>query len=113
KPDELWISNAFGSFKEYVSTKYLDKRRKQFFKSLYDLLNKKSITNKSKSEKKKFWSEIRTFVFQEIKQWYSHLLSDSRYPINDITLWDQAYMTATMFKSALAAIELDNNKYSE
>lgn len=102
-----WLSNAFGSFKEQMNSMYLDEKRRNFFENLFYYLNEnKYFTNPC-------WSKIRKYVFDNIKQWYSHLLSDSRYPINDITLWDQAYMTATMFKSALAAIELDNNKYSE
>ena len=53
------------------------------------------------------WKHIRRFVFKEIKDWYSHLLSDSRFPVNDVTLWDQAYMTASLFKAAVAAMLLD------
>ncbi|HHY90111.1 MAG TPA: CRISPR-associated protein Csx11 [Clostridiales bacterium] len=55
------------------------------------------------------WIELRNFIFQEIKDWYSHLLSDSRFPINDVTLWDQAYMTASLFKASLAAMSLDSS----
>ncbi len=41
------------------------------------------------------------------------LLSDSRFPVNDVTLWDQAYMTASMFKATLAGLYLDNSKQQD
>ncbi|WP_058486548.1 CRISPR-associated protein Csx11 [Defluviitalea phaphyphila] len=102
----LWLSNAFGSFKEEINSMYLDEKRKNFFENLFYFLDKNNYFTDP------CWGKIRKYIFENIKQWYSHLLSDDRYPINDVSLWDQAYMTATMFKSALAAIVLDNNKYN-
>ncbi|MCX7760364.1 MAG: CRISPR-associated protein Csx11 [Hydrogenothermaceae bacterium] len=43
-----------------------------------------------------------------MKSWYSNLLSDSRFPVNDVSLWDQAYMTASMFKAVLSQLILEN-----
>lgn len=103
----LWLSNAFGSYKEQVNSMYLDEKRRNFFENLFYFLKENNyFTDPS-------WREIRKYIFENIKKWYSHLLSDSRYPINDVSLWDQAYMTATMFKSALAAIILDDEKFEE
>jgi len=111
KLKNLWISNAFGSFKEEVKEEMLDKQRICFFKNLWKMIS--SIPRKPEDFSDDDWIEIRNFVFEEVKNWYSHLLSDSRFPINDVTLWDQAYMTASLFKASLAAIQLDSSKYKD
>lgn len=100
----LWIANAFGSYLKEVKISDLDKARLSFFKSLHCFFDKNNHYDDPD------WKEIRNFVFKEIKNWYLNLLSDSRFPINDVTLWDQAYMTATMFKAVLAGMFLDSSK---
>ncbi len=99
----LWLSNAFGSFKHLVDEKDLDDARLTFFKNLDCFLQSKNYYQFPN------WQEIRKFIFDEINLWYSKLLSDSRYPVNDVSLWDQAYMTASMFKAVLANMILDNS----
>lgn len=106
---ELKITNAFGSFKGSINKDNLDQRRINFFHNLWDEIKRKNKNIKDFSFAD--WAEIREFVFDEIKKWYLHLLSDSRYPVNDVTLWDQAYMTASLFKAALAAIILKPGIY--
>ncbi len=94
----LWLSNAFGSFKEKINEFNFDKRRQCFFMNLSRFLsNKDYYVNPN-------WKEIRNFILKEIKDWYSHLLSDSRFPVNDVSLFDQAYMTVSMFKAVLAQL---------
>ncbi|ADD02615.1 CRISPR-associated protein, Csx11 family [Thermoanaerobacter italicus Ab9] len=97
---DLWLSNAFGSFREKVELQDLDERRIYFYNDLsYFLLSNGYDKNPN-------WAHIREYVVNEIKNWYSKLLSDSRFPINDVSLWDQAYMTATMFKAVLANLTI-------
>ncbi len=103
----LWIANAFGSYRKEVNISDLDRARLCFFQRLHRFLDKNGYYSNPD------WKEIRNFVFEEIKNWYSNLLSDSRFPVNDVTLWDQAYMTATMFKAALAAIFLNSKKVKD
>jgi CRISPR-associated Csx11 family protein len=100
---KLYISNAFGSFMQKMDHDYLDKRRECFLQRLHNELSQKDFYANPN------WQEIRNFVSNEIKCWYSNLLSDSRFPANDVTLWDQAYMTASMFKATLADCYLQNN----
>lgn len=100
----LWISNAFGSFKQSIEEKYFDERRLCFFKRFYRYLeNNNFYTNPD-------WGKIRNWILVEVKSWYSRLLSDSRFPVNDVSLWDQAYMTASMFKAILAGLFIDDSK---
>ncbi|WP_048203263.1 CRISPR-associated protein Csx11 [Methanocaldococcus infernus] len=100
----LWLSNAFGSYKRIIDSDYFDCKRRCFFDALNNFLE--GTGNKQNQR----WNEIREFIFDYIKEWYSKLLSDSRFPINDVSLWDQAYMTASMFKAVLAQLVMDNSK---
>ena len=101
---KLWISNAFGSFIKEVKKDYFDKKRDCFFRN---------FDKKAKQEnwyKNPDFVAIREFVLKELKNWYSNLLSDNRMPVNDVTLYDQAYMSASMFKATLAGILLNTNE---
>jgi hypothetical protein len=100
----LWLSNAFGSFKHKIKEEDFDDARIEFFRDLDFFLKRNGYyTNPN-------WQEIREFIFNRVKPWYSKLLSDSRYPVNDVSLWDQAYMTASMFKAVLSNLVLDSSK---
>lgn len=106
--ETLWISNAFGSvIRGEIKEDDFDKSRLCFFQKFHRFLEDKKYYNSPD------WIEIRNFIFPEIKSWYSMLLSDSRFPVNDVTLWDQAYMTASMFKATLAGLYLDNSKQQD
>ncbi len=106
----LWISNAFGSFKENVNIKYFDQYRISFFENLDKFLDNKCYYAKQNNLSHEDWSKLRNFVVKEIKEWYSHLLSDTRFPVNDVTLWDQVYMSASMFKATLSSMILSTKK---
>lgn len=106
----LWISNAFGSFKKKVDVKYFDRYRKCFFINLDKFLDNKCYYARQNNLSHEDWSKLRDFVVKEIKEWYSHLLSDTRFPVNDVTLWDQAYMSASMFKATLSSMILSTEK---
>jgi len=112
--DILYIANAFGTLKNEINdNKNFDGRRKLFWQSLHSFLDKNNYykddyykTEPDRKAIKEYWKEIRKWVFEEMEPWYSSLLSDNRMPINDITLWDQVYMVATMFKAVLADMYL-------
>lgn len=106
----LWISNAFGSFKEKVNIKYFDQYRKCFFINLDKFLYINGYYARQNNISHEDWSKLRNFVVKEIKEWYSHLLSDTRFPVNDVTLWDQVYMSASMFKATLSSMILSTKK---
>lgn len=101
----LWLSNAFGSFKKQIEEKDFDLRRQTFFQNLYNFLKNNNYLNYPNPD----WAKIRNFIISEIKIWYSNLLSDSRFPINDVSLWDQAYMTASMFKAVLSQLVMETS----
>jgi len=101
---KLWVSNAFGSFKEEVRIDKFDNKRREFFKNLHHFLEENNYYENPD------WKHTRDFIIKELKNWYIHLLSDSRMPVNDVTLYDQAYMSATMFKAALAGMMLETSE---
>ncbi|WP_456460046.1 CRISPR-associated protein Csx11 [Desulfurobacterium sp.] len=104
--ENLWISNAFGSLKKEINDENdFDSSRLCFFRDFHRFLEDKYYYRSPD------WKEIRNWVFEHVKPWYSRLLSDSRFPVNDVTLFDQAYMTASMFKAVLASLYLDNSNY--
>ena len=105
--ETLWISNAFGTFKRTVEEKYFDEARYCFFYRFHRYLEDKHYYSNPD------WQKIRNWIFDEVKSWYSRLLSDSRFPANDVTLFDQAYMTASMFKTILAGLFLNPSRYSD
>ncbi|SHH27822.1 CRISPR-associated protein, Csx11 family [Thermosyntropha lipolytica DSM 11003] len=97
KPDNRkWLGNALGGFKDWIF--YVDREENTIrqemegiFNDLEEILKQEIWT----------WENIEDFRTR-FKNFTSALLSDDRYPINDITLWDQAYMAASMFKACLA-----------
>jgi len=99
----LWLSNAFGSFKHKIEEKDFDDARIEFFRDFDNFLQCNNFYQSPN------WQKIRKFIFERVKSWYSKLLSDRRYPVNDVSLWDQAYMTASMFKAVLSNLVLDNS----
>ena len=109
--NNLWISNAFGSFKEKFTKDMCDSRRLKFLEKLWEKIS--SMGKKPEDFEHDDWLELRGYIFDEVRNWYSHVLSDSRFPINDVTLWDQAYMTASLFKAAMCRIQLDNTKLDD
>ncbi|WP_457566913.1 CRISPR-associated protein Csx11 [Desulfurobacterium sp.] len=104
--ENLWISSAFGSLKRKVNDENdFDSSRLCFFRDFHRFLEDKYYYRSPD------WKEIRNWVFEHVKPWYSRLLSDSRFPVNDVTLFDQVYMTASMFKAVLASLYIDNSNY--
>ena len=104
--NKLWISNAFGSLRKEVNDeKDFDNSRLCFFREFHRFLEDNNYYNSPN------WKEIRNWVLEHIKPWYSRLLSDSRFPVNDVTLFDQAYMTASLFKAVLASLYLNNSNF--
>ncbi|HSH35975.1 CRISPR-associated protein Csx11, partial [Schnuerera sp.] len=112
--DNLHIVNAFGTTKEeitnkkkrYTNKKYYDETRIDFFINLWRKLGSLGKINIDVYK-------MRKFIINQVENWYIHLLSDSRFPANDVTLWDQAYMTASMFKASIAALCLDGEKHEQ
>jgi len=100
--DKKWISNAFGSYKKEII--YLSNSLHGINCLIKNIEDKFNMTFNNISFEN--YSNFRNALYSL----FSNLLSDDRYPINDITLWDQAYMATSMFKASLANYILTNNQ---
>ncbi|PNS01834.1 hypothetical protein X928_01895 [Petrotoga miotherma DSM 10691] len=98
--DNTIISSPFGYQKEKIDLTSLQKRfddlqdnLKGLFKNyIYDELD---------------LSCFRKGLLNNLKTTFSHALGETRIPSNDVTLWDHSYSTASLFKSVLCEIALD------
>ncbi|AIS53304.1 CRISPR-associated protein, Csx11 family [Thermoanaerobacter kivui] len=98
-----WLSNPFGSFKNRII--YLSEIEDSINNKICDLKN--SITNILGSNNLD-WEKFKS-IREKFKNFFAGLLSDDRFPINDVSLWEQAYMATTMFKASLSEYILKNN----
>ncbi len=109
--NKLWISNAFGSISKEIKDSSQDNINDCI---LYDK-TRESLAYLLKSLKNNSIRVFRNEVLNCLKIWLRNLLADSRYPVNDITLWEQTFMPSTMFKATLAgfyyALDLDPNEF--
>lgn len=107
KPEEKrWLANAFGSYKEDIiylreSENIINGRIQNINNKVQSLLGNSHIFFENLEELRK-----------ELKELLSGLLSDDRFPINDVSLWDQAYMTTSMFKALLSDYILINQDFT-
>ncbi|MBU1669039.1 CRISPR-associated protein Csx11 [bacterium] len=97
--DYSWLSNSFGSFKSTANPNLFDEARNLYTNDITILLNRLSTTDFN------FYSD-RKKILSIIENLYKNLPSDTRFPLNDTTLWDQAYMATSMFKALLAGVYL-------
>lgn len=102
--DKKWLSNAYGGFKDWI-----------FYVKEKDADLQNLIINCISDEFRKIladnnlnWETLNSFR-QKVYFLTSRLLSDDRFPINDISLWDQSYMAASMFKACLAEAVMKGN----
>jgi len=90
---------AFGYEKDIELTKKLELKKELFQKIkeiLNDIKNKQDISYENYSE----------FV-SKIKECYSKTISETRRPINEISLYDYAHTIASLMKSSLVKIVID------
>jgi len=102
KPEnQKWISNAFGSYKNGIL--YLSRSEIEINAIIEEIENSldQILSNLDYEHYIKFKENLKSF--------FSHLLSDDRNPVNDVTLWDQAYMATSMFKASLANYIMKNS----
>ncbi|ACX73147.1 CRISPR-associated protein, Csx11 family [Methanocaldococcus vulcanius M7] len=129
-----YLANSFGTLKKLINEKQLDDLRDYISK--YNVFDYKDEIKKilelkddnyfeeldneddlqqvlSKLKTCSDVSKIRRKVYALIKLLYGFTPSDSRFPVNDTSLYDQAYMATTMFKASLAGLFLDNSKLKD
>ncbi len=137
-----FLTSSFGTFKNFISHKKLDDLRDLLFKSnasaeekmenfgeLFEISTENFFNDRHKKFLEKNIADLlqqfqngeslfnlslaRTNLYCQIYLLYSHIPSDSRFPANDTSLFDQAYMATALFKAALSGIVLSSQKDSE
>lgn len=58
------------------------------------------------------WRETAVGAGCLLRRAFSSTLAETRLPNNDVTLWDQSYVAAALFKSAVAGAILDGSSFS-
>jgi len=97
--DYPFISNSFGTFKELAIPDKFDIARDNYKNQIITSLDKIANGNFNFNNDRKIFLTL-------IKKIYSHLPSDTRFPLNDVDLWNQSYMATSMFKALLAGVYL-------
>ncbi|MGC8979422.1 CRISPR-associated protein Csx11 [Caldisericum sp.] len=101
--DNRWLANPFGGFKNKLIYLLVDET------TINHMINNLENDIKNFLDSKDIdWTNIES-IKEKFKNLYSGLLSDDRFPINDVSLWDQAYMATTMFKASLSEFILKND----
>ncbi len=93
---QIWLANAFGSFRQKII--YFEKTEQEINNNIDEIKRITLSALKSSTISYNNLKEIR----EKIKELFGGLLSDDRFPINDVSLWDQAYMVSSMFKALLS-----------
>src|SRR5690554_56360 len=99
------INTPFGYTKEKIDLDCLNKRLKELAEKLFITLQKYSNDNKIKT--------LRKEIFKNTKIVFAHTLGETRVPANDIILWDHSYSTATLFKTELCRLVLQEQYKSD
>jgi hypothetical protein len=124
--DKPFLSTSFGTFKNYIDNDKLNKLRNDLFSNISGLddaikkfVKNEKILEKSISELLAELSDsdisilklisLRIKIFNLICLLYKNIPSDSRFPANDTSLFDQAYMSTSLFKAALAGLLLNSS----
>ncbi|WP_051654776.1 CRISPR-associated protein Csx11 [Persephonella sp. IF05-L8] len=108
KPEtERWLSNAFGSFKGKII--YLEKNESEINNIINEIKNKVLYLLDRRYISFNDLEKVR----EKIKNLFSGLLSDDRFPINDVSLWEQTFMPTSMFKALLADYILAHSDFND
>lgn len=104
----MWLSSSFG----YPVRNLLSDRPSilkeegwpKLIKSVDEFLSELKTLNESCTEVKKWWDWREKVIGSDgyLRKTFTETLAETRLPNNDVTLWDQSYVTAALFKSALA-----------
>ncbi|MBP8944407.1 MAG: CRISPR-associated protein Csx11 [Paludibacteraceae bacterium] len=98
--DSTIITSPFGFPKEKIDLQCLKKR-------LDDLQNNLKVLFQNYTTRSTDITCFRSSIVTNVKTTFSHALGETRIPANDVTLWDHSHSTASLFKSVLCSMALD------
>ncbi len=114
----MWASSAFGHPQRNLLVDRSEILRDHGWLALVDeirrILCELARLGNSNSASPEQWWEWREKAIGEnrfLRRAFSSTLAETRLPNNDVTLWDQSYVTAALFKSAVAGAILEKNRF--
>ncbi|MBF6571339.1 MAG: CRISPR-associated protein Csx11 [Candidatus Binataceae bacterium] len=111
----MWLSSAFGYPQrnllsdppELLATQGWNRLIEEIYRILADL---KRLGEASAVDVGAWWGWRESAIGPEslLRKAFSSTLAETRLPNNDVTLWDQSYVAAALFKSAVAGAILED-----
>ncbi|SHF29145.1 CRISPR-associated protein, Csx11 family [Marinitoga hydrogenitolerans DSM 16785] len=99
-----YIINSFGKYEKKIfldeSDNYTEKL-KDFIKSINDGLSEEDIVNEK-------FKKVRNIILENLENYGKNLLGETRFPLNDVTLYDHSYYVGTMAKTFAFARKILN-----
>jgi len=114
----MWLNSAFGHPSRNLLTVlpelFTNDAWSELLKSIDALLAELEILGKEDSDKEKWWQWREKAIGQSgwLRKAFSSTLAETRLPNNDVTLWDQSYVAAALFKSAVVGAVLKGNGFN-
>lgn len=93
------ITNPFGYPKEKINLDCLNVSLKKLAEKLSEIFE--IYTNYNISI-----TCLREVVLKSVNTFFVHVLGETRMPANDVSLWDHSYSTATLYKTELSRVVL-------
>lgn len=114
----MWLSTAFGyPVQNLLNTPpevLTENGRTQLISSIHQCLSELESLGKFCNSVEHYWAWREKAIGSEgfLRKAFTSTLAETRLPNNDVTLWDQSYVAAALFKSALAGALLDKNLWN-
>ncbi|MBU4479242.1 MAG: CRISPR-associated protein Csx11 [Candidatus Omnitrophica bacterium] len=110
--DNMWLSSAFGKPEKNLlgrSPELTDETWKELMKEVKKILTKlQECAGKGKNAN---WGQWRDESIGCLREKFTQTLAETRIPNNDVTLWDQSYVAAALFKSAVAGAIIEGKSF--
>jgi CRISPR-associated Csx11 family protein len=108
----MWLSSAFGFPERNLLVDeppiLHEHGRKEILREVEAILRwLQQHSTKGANNTADEWWKWREEVRQRLQTIFTQTLAETRLPNNDVTLWDQSYVTAALFKSAVAGALLE------
>ncbi|GIV83486.1 MAG: hypothetical protein KatS3mg052_0493 [Candidatus Roseilinea sp.] len=112
----MWLSSPWGHFKRNLLAdppEILSPQGwKQLVSEIHRVLEELQKLGRQNAQDVAFWQRWREDAIGEgsfIRRAFLSTLAETRLPNNDVTLWDQSYVAAALFKSAVAGVLLNRS----
>lgn len=114
----LWLSSAFGQPKRNllldtpeILTAAGWRRLSVEIRRILEDLKSLGAGGTADIEAWRGWREAAISPASDLRHAFSATLAETRLPNNDVTLWDQSYVAAALFKSAVAGAVLEGSAF--